>query len=50
MCRRYLVFAAALISFGCGMILSLVIDSVFVRLCIGSITIIVGIGLLRGNC
>ncbi len=50
MCRRNLVLAAALIAFGCGMILSLVIDSVLIRLCLGSITIALGIGLLRGNC
>lgn len=50
MCRRYLVFAAALIAFGCGMIFSLVIDSVLFRLCIGCVTVAIGIGLLKGNC
>lgn len=50
MCRRYMVLAAALIAFGCGLILSLVIDSVLVRLCFGSVVIAIGVGLLRGNC
>lgn len=50
MCRRNLVLAAALIAFGCGIILSLVVDPVWIRICLGSLTIALGIGLLRGNC
>ncbi len=50
MCRRNLVFAAALVAFGGGLMLSIVFDSVLIRLCISAAAILLGIGLLRGNC
>ncbi len=42
MCRKYLVMAAAVAGFGCGLVLSLLIDSYFLRLLAGGGLIFLG--------
>ena len=50
MCRRNWIPAAALIGLGAGMVLSLVFESVLLRLVVGAVAIGVGFALLRTNC
>ncbi len=50
MCRRNWIPAAALIGFGAGLVLSLVVESVLLRLIVGGAAIGVGLWLLRTNC
>ncbi len=50
MCRKYMVLAAALIAFGCGLIVSLLINTVFVKLCLAAVSIAIGLAFLKGNC
>lgn len=50
MCRKNLVAAAALVAFGCGLLFSLLVESVLLRLCGAAASIFLGIVLLRGNC
>lgn len=50
MCRRNLAAAAALAAFGCGLLVSLLVDSVLLRLCGAAALIFLGIAMLRGKC
>lgn len=50
MCRRNMVLAAALIGFGAGILVSLVLESALLRLIVGAASIGVGLGLLRTKC
>lgn len=50
MCRRNLVFAAALIGFGAGMLLSLVFESGLIRFILAAAGIAGGFFLLKCRC
>lgn len=50
MCRRNWVPAAALLGFGAGVVLSLMCESVLLRLIVGAAAICGGSLLLRTNC
>ena len=50
MCRKNWIPAAALIGFGAGLLGSLLVESVLVRLVVGLAAISVGVWLLRGRC
>ena len=50
MCRKNWIPAAALLGIGLGMTLSMLTDSVLVRLIVGAAAICAGMWLLRTNC
>ncbi len=50
MCRKNLLPALAILGFGAGMVLSLLFNSLAVRLIVGVAAICGGLWLLRGHC
>lgn len=47
MCRRQLLFAWILLAFGAGLLLGVLLDSAFLKCCMGIGSLVVGILLLR---
>lgn len=50
MCRKNQIRAAALIGFGAGLLVGLMLESQVFALIVGAAAISGGIGLLRGKC
>ena len=50
MCRKNQINAAALLGFGAGLLVGLLVESQLLGLLVGSAAICGGFGLLRGRC